>query len=82
MVWTNKTLGEDGPDKEIQTPYGALTLANDRLLEIDWAESSIHEIPHKERDTDPVKTAEVQRVDQTEATLNFPLPPSSFPGSV
>jgi hypothetical protein len=43
---------------------------NDRVLEIDRAESSIHEISHKERDIGPVKTAEEQRVDRTEAVLD------------
>jgi hypothetical protein len=77
VVWTNKILGEDGPNGQIQTPYGASTLADDRVLGIDGTEPPIREISHKERDTGPVGAAEVQRVDQTDAALDMCCPDES-----
>jgi hypothetical protein len=59
VVVTNKILGEDGPDGEIQTPYRALTLADDRVLEIDEANLPFSETFREERDTGSVEVAEV-----------------------
>jgi hypothetical protein len=54
VVWTNKISGEDGPNGQIQTPYGASTLADDHVLGINGTEPPIREISHKERNTGPM----------------------------
>jgi hypothetical protein len=43
VVQTNKILGKNGLDREIQTPYGASTLPGDRVLEINGGEPFIRE---------------------------------------
>jgi hypothetical protein len=76
LTETDKISGEDDSDREVQTPYGASTLVDDRVLEVDKGEPSVCETSYEERDIGPVEAAEIRRVDQTESALDTTCPTS------
>jgi len=67
---TDKILGEDGPNGEIRALQGTATIASERVLQVNDAELSIRKTSREERDTGSGKATELQRIDQTNSTLD------------